>query len=119
MNVENLAKGLTYKGEAEGKRRTYYVFEGTDFYLIMSFKAPERAAGNFDVVGREQVDYVLKHFAGKPGVTAQAVFDQAHTIRHFSSRFDALRILYILVALGQARVDRRFTEQKSLVFNIK
>lgn len=118
MKVENLAKGLTYKGEVEGKRQTYYILEGNDFYLMMSFKDRDRETGNFDVVERAQVDYVLQHFAGKSGVTAQAIFDRAHATRHLTSRFDALRILYVLVALGHAKVDKRFKE-KSLYFNIK
>jgi hypothetical protein len=50
MNVKSLIKGLTYKGEAEGKRQTYYVFEGSGYYFILSFKKNSPNAGNFNVV---------------------------------------------------------------------
>ena len=118
MNVENLAQGLTYKGEAEGKRQAYYIFEGHGFYFVISFKKLDPNAGNFHAVDSEAVEYVLGKFAGSSGVTAQDVFDRAHTTRHVAGNLDALNILYVLVGLGHARVDRRHKE-KSLYFNIK
>ncbi len=118
MNVENLAKGLTYKGEAEGKRQSYYIFEGSGFYLNLSFKKTDPNAGFFHAVDSEAVEYVLGKFGGASGVTAQDVFDRAHTTRHVSKNLDALNILYVLVGLGHARVDKRHKE-KSLYFNIK
>jgi hypothetical protein len=118
MKIEILAKGLTYKGEAEGKRQSYYIFEGQGFYLNMSFKKDDPNAGNFHVVDSEAVDYVRGKFAGASGVTARDVFDRAHTTRHVSGNLDALNILYVLVGLGHARVDKRHKE-RSLYFNIK
>ena len=118
MNVENLAKGLTYKGEAEGKKQTYYIFEGHGFYFVVSFKATDPDAGYFRVVHTEATDYVLRHFAGQSGVTAKDVFAAAHRGGHASGNLDALNILYALVGLGHARVDKRHTE-KSLYFNVK
>jgi hypothetical protein len=121
MNVENLARGLTYKGAAEGKRQTYYIFEGHGFYLNLNFKKADPNAGNFHVVDSEAVEYMLGKFAGASGVTAQDVFDRTHTTRyarHVSSNLDALNILYVLVGLGHAHVDKRHKE-KSLYFNIK
>jgi hypothetical protein len=118
MNVENLAKGLTYKGEAEGKRQTYYIFEGHGFYFVVSFKATDPDAGYFRVVDSEATAYVLSHFSGKTGVTAKDVFKAAHKNRHASGNLDALNILYALVGLGHARVDKRHTE-RSLYFNIR
>ena len=118
MNVESLAKGLTYKGEAEGKRQSYYIFEGHNFYFVISFKRTDPSQGNFHVVNSETVEYVLGKFAGAAGVTAQDVYDRAHTARHVASNLDALNILYVLVALGHAKVDKRHKE-KSLFFNIK
>jgi hypothetical protein len=118
MNVERLAKGLTYKGEAEGKRQTYYVFEGHGFFFILSFKRTDPNAGFFRVVESEAVETVLEKFDGASGVTAHDVLDRAHKNAHLASNLDALNVLYILVGLGHARVDKRFKE-KSLYFNIK
>jgi hypothetical protein len=118
MNIESLARGLTYKGEAEGKRQSYHIFEGHGFYLNMSFRKGDPNAGNFHVVDSEAVEYVLGKFNGASGVTAQDVFDRAHTTRHVSSNLGALNVLYVLVGLGHARVDKRHKE-KSLYFNIR
>ncbi len=118
MNVENLARGLTYEGEAEGKKQAYYIFKGHDFYFVISFKKSDPNSGNFHVVESEAVEYVLGKFPGAVGVTAQAVFDRARTTRHVTGNLDALNILYVLVGLGHAKVDKRHKE-KSLYFNIR
>ena len=118
MNVENLARGLTYKGEAAGKRQTYYVFEGHDFYFVVSFKKTDPHQGNFHVVGSGAVEYVREKFAGASGITARDVFERAHKAQHLTSDLEALNVLYILVGLGHAHVDKRFKE-RSLYFNVK
>lgn len=53
MNVQSLTKGLKYIGEAEGKRQTYYVFEGEGYFLVISFKKGDPTTGNFSVVESE------------------------------------------------------------------
>ena len=118
MYVKDLAKGLTYKGEAEGKRQTYYIYEGKGFFFIISFNKDFTSLGYFHFVEPEVVDYVHKNFAGATDVTAKAVFERAHRTRYFAGPLDALNILYILVGLGQATVNKRF-KNKSLHFNIK
>lgn len=118
MNVKRLTKGLAYKGEAVGKRQTYYIFQGNDFYLNLSFKRSDPNAGNFHVVEPETVAYVRKRFDGKTGVTDKEVFEAAHRTRHLATRLEALNILYVMVGLGQAKVDKRHKE-KSLYFNIR
>ena len=47
MNIRSLTTGLLYKGEVEGKRQRYYVFEGKSQYLVMSFSRSKVNAGNF------------------------------------------------------------------------
>lgn len=118
MHVKDLAKGMTYKGEAEGKRQTYKVFEGTNFYFIMSFHKGDADSGNFHFVQPGAVDYIRKKFAGETDVTAKAVFEKAHHTHYFARELDALGALYVLVGLGQAGVDKRFKD-KLLHFNMK
>jgi hypothetical protein len=117
MNVENLAKGLTYRGKAKGKRQAYYIFEGRGFYLNMSIQRADRKSGNFHVVEPAATEYVRKHFAGKTGVTGKDVFAAAHKAHHVAGSLEALNILYVLVGLGHARVDQRHKE-KALYFNL-
>ncbi len=118
MNVKDLAKGLTYKGEAEGKRQVYQVFEGNGFYFIISFHKGDADSGNFHFVEPGAVDYVRKTFSGQAGVTAKAVFEKGHKTHYFARELDALGVLYVLVGLSEAAVDKRFKD-KLLHFNMK
>ncbi len=45
MNIRNLTTGLRYKGEVEGKRQTYYVFEGRKAFFVFSFSLSKPKAG--------------------------------------------------------------------------
>lgn len=118
MNVKTLTRGLKYKGDAEGKRQTYYVFEGSGYYFVLSFKKNNQNAGNFNVIDSEAADFVQKKFGGKAGITSKDVVSGAHKTRYFSKELDALNVLYVLVATKRAKVDKRFKSQ-SLYFNIK
>ena len=120
MNIQSLAKGLKYIGEAEGKRQTYYIFEGHDFYFVLSFKKNNPNAGNFNVVEMEAIRSVQNKFGGAAGITTSEVYAGLckTRARYFSSELDALKALYVLVGLGQAKVDTRH-KATSLFFNIK
>lgn len=117
MNIKKLAQGLSYTGEAEGMRQTYYVFSGSDFYFVLSFSTKKRG-GNFNIVETEAVEYVSQRFAGTKGVTATDVVERAKKTRHAPDSFAALNILYVLVATGRAKVDSRRAGNK-LFFNVK
>jgi hypothetical protein len=117
MNAKKLMRGLTYLGNAEGKRQTYHVFKGSDFFLVLSFSRSKRGAGNFNVVGAPAVDYVHKRFAGKSGVTTGDVVNKARRSRHVPSALAALNMLYVLAAMGRAKVDARRGGPK-LFFNV-
>ena len=118
MHVKNLIKGLSYVGEAEGKRQTYYVFRGDGFFLVVSFSKTKLNAGNFNIVDSEAVDYVRKHFRGKKAVTANDIVARAKRSRHVPSSLVALNILYVLVTLGDVKPDAR-REGPQLYFNFR
>jgi len=118
MNVKTLTKGLRFKGDAEGKRQTYYVFEGSGYYFVLSFKKNNQNAGYFNVIDSEAADFVQKKFGGMAGITCKDVINGSHKTRYFSKELDALNVLYVLVATKRARVDKRH-KSKSLYFNIK
>ncbi len=118
MHVKDLAKGMTYKGAAEGKRQTYQVFEGKGFYFIISLHKGDADSGNFHFVEPGAVDYVRKGFSGQADVTAKAVYEKAHRTHFFARELDALGVLYVLTGLGEAAVDKRFKD-KLLHFNLK
>jgi len=116
MNAKKLVQGLSYVGEAEGKRQTYYVFRGQDYFLVLSFSKTKPQAGNFNIVDSEAVDYVRSRLRGKKGVTANDVVARAKRSRYVPRSLAALNILYVLVALGDAKVDARRVSPR-LYFN--
>ena len=118
MDIRSLAKGLTYVGEAQGKRQTYYIFEGRTHFFVMSFSRSKRNAGNFNIVSAQAVEYVRTRFAGAKGLTSQEVAKKNRRPRLFRTALEALNILYILVAMGYAKVDQRHQATPQLFFNM-
>jgi hypothetical protein len=118
MNLRSLGAGLSFRGKVDGQRQTYYVFEGDKFFFVCSFSRAKPKAGNFNIVGGEAVRYVRKLAGGGQGVTSQDLYRRSRMPRHIGSALEALNILYVLVALGDAKIDRRHTGRQ-LHFNIK
>jgi hypothetical protein len=117
LKISGLTKGLEFHGTVEGKRQTYYVFSSAREYFVMSLSAKKRDAGNFNVVRKVSVAHVLKRLRGRQGATARLLFERSRTRRLVPTRFAALNILYILVALGEAKVDARH-KSSELFFNV-
>jgi len=118
MNIRSLTTGLLYKGEVEGKRQRYYVFEGKSQYLVMSFSRSKVNAGNFNVVASEAVEHVSRRFGGTQGLTAKLLHKRSRRPRLVRDPLAALNILYVLVAIGRAKIDTRFHERE-IYFNLK
>lgn len=118
MNVQSLVQGLSYVGKADGKRQTYYVFQGKGYFLVMSFSKTKPHAGNFNIVETEAVEYVRSRFAGAKAVTVNDVVAKGKRTRHVPGPLAALNILYVLAALGHLSVDARRAGPK-LYFNFK
>lgn len=118
MSVSKLLSNLEYRGEAVGKRQTYHVFEAPGHFFIISFSKTKPNSGNFNVVDGEAVRYIRKTFAGEKGITSKELHSRCRRRQYVKRPLDALNILYILVAMGQARLDHRY-ESRELHFNIK
>lgn len=118
MNVRSLVQGLSYRGRADGKRQTYYVFEGDELFLVLSFSKTKPKAGNFNVVQTDAVEYVYDRFAGAKAVTSRDVAQRSRRSRHVPTTLAALNVLYVLVATGRARIDSRRADRR-LFFNVK
>jgi hypothetical protein len=118
MNAKSLVQGLSYVGKVDGKRQTYYVFQGKDYFLVLSFSKTKPRAGNFNVVEPEAVEYVRSRFAGAKAVTVNEVVTKGKRTRHVPSALAALNILYVLAAMGHLSVDARRAGPK-LYFNFK
>jgi ABC-type thiamine transport system substrate-binding protein len=118
MNVKRLVQGLSYVGRADGKRQTYHVFQGGEYFFVLSFSRSKPNAGNFNVVKPNAVEYVRTRFAGSNAVTTNDVVARAKRSRHVPNSLAALNILYVLAATGDASVDTRRAGPK-LYFNFK
>lgn len=117
MNLRRLTAGLDFRGKVEGKRQTYFVFEGEGFFFVSSFSRSKPKAGNFNIVDLEAVRYAERLVGGKLGVTAQDLYSRSRNARLIGSALEALNILYVLVGTDRARIDRRH-KGKQLFFNI-
>ena len=117
MNIRNLSKGLAYRGTVKGRRQTYHVFQGHDAFFVFSFSRSKPKAGYFNMVSFDAARYAEKLVRGRQGVTAQSLHKRSRTKRFVGTALEALNILYVLVAVGRAKMDQRHTGPQ-LVFNV-
>ncbi|HET7756718.1 MAG TPA: hypothetical protein VFK87_05640 [Steroidobacteraceae bacterium] len=120
MNIRSLQRGLRYCGRVAAVRQTYHVFESQSYYLLLSFARARtrRGSGYFNLVEKPAVDYVRQRAGGNRGVTANDVVTLARRTGHVATRLVALNVLYVLVALGQARIARA-GEHRQLSFAVR
>ncbi len=118
MNLKRLTAGLEFVGKVEGKRQTYFVFEGEKFYFSCSFSRTKPKAGYFNMLDQEAVRYSERLVGGELGVTAQDLYGRSRNDHLIGSALEALNVLYVLVAIDRARIDQRHTG-KQLFFNVR
>lgn len=120
MNIRALQRGLQYRGRVDAIRQTYHVFEGKELFLVLSFarSRARRGSGYFNLVGKAAVDYVEKRLGGKRGVTVNSVVKAARRTSHIPTRLLALNVLYVLVALHGAAIERA-GENRQLFFSVR
>jgi hypothetical protein len=63
MKVQDMFDGIRYLGRAEGDRRTYYVFETTHGYLVVTPSSDH--SFNINAVNNEASEVVSRGFKGK------------------------------------------------------
>ena len=117
MNIRDLSAGLSYEGKVSGRRQTYYVFSSPKAFFVFSFSRAKPKAGYFNMVTRDAHAYVHRLTRGRQAVTAQDVTKRARNRKHVGSALEALNVLYVMVALGEARIDQRHTGIQ-LFFNV-
>ena len=85
MTVKNLFSGAQFVGQAEGERRSYYVFQGERGYLV----ATPQSARNYSVtlVGNEVPDVISRKFKGKQ-VMVSALKSKGNRAGLFRDYFD-------------------------------
>ena len=120
MNIKTLQRGLEYRSRVAAVRQTYFVFEATDYFFVLSFARSKsrKGSGYFSVVSQQAVNYTQSRLGGRSGVTAKAVVAIARRTKHVPTSLTALNILYILVALKQATILRA-GEHRQLFFSVR
>ncbi|MFB3107868.1 MAG: hypothetical protein ACE1ZE_00705 [Candidatus Binatia bacterium] len=117
MNIRSLSSGLSFRGKVQGQKQAYYVFEGPKLFLVFSFSRSKPKSGYFNAVDFAAVKYVGRLTKGQQGVTAQSLYKRSRNPKLVGSSLEALSVLYVLVGMGRARIDRRF-KTRQLFFNM-
>ena len=120
MNIRKLQQGLRYCGRVVAVRQTYHVFEAKEYFFVLSFARSKlrKGSGYFNVVDQAAVQYVHERLAGRSGITAKDVVSVARRTKHVPASLVALNILYVLVALKQAKILRA-GEHRQLFFSLR
>jgi len=96
----NEIRRSAYVGEVVSDRQTYFVLDATKVYVLLNFSAAR--TGYLNLIDKRAVQYVQKRFGGQRNLTATALAARVRSGTFVRDRLDALRILYVLEALGQA-----------------
>jgi hypothetical protein len=115
MRISSVLQGLRLIGQAEGDRRTYYVYQGDGPYVVAS--PNDRGGLNVNVVESEAPDVVARRFKGQR-VTSGTLMEQGRRPDLFKASFAALNSLYVMVALGRARKLKK-RDGRALLFTVK
>ena len=104
-------------GEVTGARRSYAVFEGPRYYVVVTFSTA--VAGNFTLIDKKAVDYVRSAFAGKKDLTSVELLRRIKKRKYARERFDALYILHILEASGEATRRTAKAPARGFLFSLR
>jgi hypothetical protein len=105
MAVKNLFSGARFIGQAEGDRRTYYVFQGVSGYLVATPQSPR----NYSVtlVQNDVPDVISRKFKGKQ-VTVKMLKSKGNRAGLFRDYFDRLNAL---LCHGRVRTSEKTQEK--------
>jgi hypothetical protein len=117
MNAREALTGLAYVGGAQGIRQTYDVLKGKRHYVVGSMSRAKGRSGNFNLVDAAAVEATQDSFSGQQGITSKDVRQRLARRGISIETLEALNVLYVLVAEGKARVDRR-RSSRVLYFNV-
>ena len=118
MDIKSILTDLEYLSDVTPRHKMYHVFRGPKHYVVTSLKSV--ADGFFTAVNRDAVDFLAKRFAGKT-VTNPQLSKTKLVARRFHGDFQILNTLYVLVAEGRAKINRKLTGKNSgpIFFDIK
>jgi hypothetical protein len=113
----NEIRRSAYVGEVASDRQTYFVLDATKYYVLLNFSAAR--TGYLNLIDKRAVKYVQKRFGGQKNLTATALADRVRKGAFVRDRLGALRILYVLEALGQASRRKARPPARGFLFNLR
>ena len=60
LSIVSLTKGMEFVGDVVSKRQHYFVLRATSVYYVLSMSNTKVNSGNFNLVSKRAVDYLLK-----------------------------------------------------------
>jgi hypothetical protein len=118
MKLKNMLANMEYCGEVAAPKRHYTVLRNRTGYVLCSQKTYAIWEGDFVIVKTAAVEYLARRLKGQTGLTAKVIRDRTRKSPHAAERFDVLNGMYVLLALGRAKIDTRF-KQRAIHFNVK
>jgi len=115
VNHRSLFSNVRYRGLVHAPKRAYHVFEGPQHFVLLSPGSDPRG-GNYHVIERHALNFVLSHVGGTRSVTATQVLDACRRSKFLRDRFSVLNTLYALVGIKKARITGM--KGQALVFSV-
>lgn len=115
MNHRSLFSNVRYRGLVRAAKRVYHVFEGPRHFVLLS-PGVDGDGGNYHVVQRQTLNYVLSRVGGSRSITAREVFDTCRRSKFLRDRFAVLNALYALAGVKKVRITGM--KGQALVFSI-
>ena len=115
MNYRSLLSDLRYRGFVHSAKRNYHIAEGVNDYVL--FSPRKGAGGNFTVVARKAVDYLVKRLGGKRAITTADALAACKRSKYVNDRFEVLNALYVLVGTKRARISKMIG--RTLYFDVR
>jgi len=103
VNHRSLFSNVRYRGLVRATRRHYHVFEGPQHFVLLS-PGTDGNGGNYHVIERRALNYVLSRVGGSRSITTKGVRDATRRSKFLKDRFSVLNALYALAGLKKARI---------------
>jgi hypothetical protein len=117
VNYRSLFSDLQYRGLVRSAKRNYHIAEGVNHYVLFSPGKGTGTGGNFTVVAREAVDYLVRRLGGKRAVTSADALAACKRSKFLNGRFEVLNALYVLVGTKRARISKMVGQ--TLYFDVR
>ena len=114
MNYKSFLPNLKYRGLVKAVVRDYHVLEGENHYMVLSPK--DDGTGNYTIVPKKAVKFIVKKLGGTKGVPTAEVFNDCCGSMYFPDHFSVLNALYALVGAKGAKISK--VVGKKLFWNI-